>query len=403
MTSSPTRGVMTADVIVIGGGIIGLFTALGAVEAGASVVVMDRNSLGRGTTGTTFAWVNATAKLDDEAYHRMNARGVKAWHRFGDQYGADAVGLFGAGSVHWAAKGSDGDRQAAAALESQIQSLNEFSYPVEAVARDGLAALEPDIDFGERATGFLATNDRWVETRTAIRFLAKRLEDEGVRIFEDCEVTAFGREGDRLTHVKTRTGTYTADHFLLAVGEKTPAVAALATGNADIGKNFPIAHLPGLVVETPSGGAILRHVVYPADGTGFHMRPTFQGGLNLGADDVDAMVGFGASEERISRGRDQLLDRAKRYLPALDVDGMRADTKCRIGIRPMPADGKSIVGRLPGLVNAHILVTHSGVTLAPELGPRLAREILNGAADALLGPFRLSRFSARFSARFSGF
>jgi glycine/D-amino acid oxidase-like deaminating enzyme len=70
----------------------------------------------------------------------------------------------------------------------------------------------------------------------------------------------------------------------------------------------------------------------------------------------------------------------------------------RIGVRPMPADGHTIAGRIPGFDNAWVIATHSGVTLGPLLGRCIADEIAGGAAHAALAPFRPERFARGASA-----
>jgi glycine/D-amino acid oxidase-like deaminating enzyme len=58
----------------------------------------------------------------------------------------------------------------------------------------------------------------------------------------------------------------------------------------------------------------------------------------------------------------------------------------------MPADRHTVAGRVPGLKNAWMIATHSGVTLGPFLGRLIADEIVRGTPSALLAPFRPDRF-----------
>ncbi|MDP8978013.1 MAG: FAD-binding oxidoreductase, partial [Actinomycetota bacterium] len=67
----------------------------------------------------------------------------------------------------------------------------------------------------------------------------------------------------------------------------------------------------------------------------------------------------------------------------------------RARARPVPADGFSCVGGLPGLAGYVEAVTHSGVTLGPLLGRLVARAILTGHVDRLLDAYRPDRFPAR--------
>ncbi len=62
-----------------------------------------------------------------------------------------------------------------------------------------------------------------------------------------------------------------------------------------------------------------------------------------------------------------------------------------IGIRPIPADGFSAVGRVASVDGLYVIVTHSGVTLAPILAELAASEV-HGAVERLLEPFRPDRF-----------
>ena len=61
--------------------------------------------------------------------------------------------------------------------------------------------------------------------------------------------------------------------------------------------------------------------------------------------------------------------------------------------RPIPADGFPSVGAVPGVGSLFMAVSHSGVTLAPAIGAMLAGEIMEGAVDPLLAPYRPERFA----------
>jgi D-hydroxyproline dehydrogenase subunit beta len=66
----------------------------------------------------------------------------------------------------------------------------------------------------------------------------------------------------------------------------------------------------------------------------------------------------------------------------------------RVCVRPLPADGRSIVGWLPGADGVYVAVTHSGVTLAAYLARLITAELITGAAPAGLAPYRPGRFTA---------
>src|SRR5437870_1908473 len=86
-TFSMTRA--ARDVIVIGGGIIGVCVAQALTESGARVTVLVDGWPGRGTSAASLAWVNAANKTP-EAYNRLNAAGMRAYGELRDRLGPDS-------------------------------------------------------------------------------------------------------------------------------------------------------------------------------------------------------------------------------------------------------------------------------------------------------------------------
>jgi glycine/D-amino acid oxidase-like deaminating enzyme len=87
----------------------------------------------------------------------------------------------------------------------------------------------------------------------------------------------------------------------------------------------------------------------------------------------------------------ELLARARRVIPGLAQAQVAG---CRVCVRPMPADGQSIVGWLPGTAGLYLAVTHSGVTLGAHLARLITEELRNRTPPAELAPYRPSRFRA---------
>src|SRR5204863_476800 len=154
-----------------------------------------------------------------------------------------------------------------------------------------------------------------------------------------------------------------------------------------LGVSIPVGRVPGLLAVTSPPAQSLRRVVHAP---GIHLRPEAGGGLVLGADDVDAPAAEARSASRLDELAALLLERAGCVMPA--VRGVKVVDR-RVGVRPMPADRHTIAGRIPGLDNAWLIATHSGVTLGPLLGRLIAEEIVDGTSHAALAPFRPERFA----------
>ena len=370
----------SADAVVIGGGIIGVSLALALAEMGQRTILVERGRVAGGTTGASFAWINATAKTENADYHRLNAAGVAAWARLGERFGAEALGLHGGGSLHWGE--ADDDRKALTARAGRLDSLG---YPIVRVDAQGLRALEPAIRFGDRAHGIHATHDGWVDAPRAAAVMAGAFKRAGGEVWEETAVTGFAHAHGRLAGVETSAGPIDTATAVIAAGTESAALAVMAGGLA-----LPLRAKPGLIVETAPAPRAPQRVVYAPDAGGFHMRPAANGGLNLGADDIDTAIANGA---QASSGVEPLLRRAAHYLPGLDVAEFAVRASARIGARPMPEDGLTVAGPLPGTSGVHVVVTHSGVTLGPHLGHLIAGEIAAGVPCADLAPFRPGRFA----------
>lgn len=88
-------------VVIIGAGLIGLSIAYALTRRNASVTVLERRkTAAAGTSGASFAWVNASAKTDNKAYVLLNWTGLQAHERLAEELGNDAW-LHRVGNVEW--------------------------------------------------------------------------------------------------------------------------------------------------------------------------------------------------------------------------------------------------------------------------------------------------------------
>ncbi|MEQ8247780.1 MAG: FAD-binding oxidoreductase [Alphaproteobacteria bacterium] len=377
-----------ADVVVVGGGILGVSVAYAVSRLGQRVVLLEERTLASGTTGASFAWLNATAKADDQAYHRLNRRGIGRHLDLAAMWGEETVGLAGTGSIHWSHPGApDGGP---VAVMARAEYLENWGYPIVALDRSTLQALEPYIDFPTGSQGFLAPLDRWIDAPRLVRRLADETREEGGDVREGSAVTGFIFDGESVVGVEVGAARVVAPIVVLTAGTGLPALAARA--RRSLAQPLPVRLSPGLLVDTPPlERAWLRHVVYFPDGAGFHARPTFDGGVCVGADDIDEQHG-GANGTTMLSGTTALLHRASEYLPGFPALEFASRAHARIGVRPMPEDGLPIVGALAATPGVYVVATHSGITLGPHLGDLVARELVLGERQADLEPYRPQRF-----------
>jgi glycine/D-amino acid oxidase-like deaminating enzyme len=97
-------------------------------------------------------------------------------------------------------------------------------------------------------------------------------------------------------------------------------------------------------------------------------------------------------EPELRRWAAELLRRAQRTVRGLD-DARVVELK--VCVRPLPPDGQSIVGRLPGAPGIYVAVTHSGVTLAAHLSRLITTDLTTGTPPAPLTPYTPARFTPK--------
>lgn len=378
-------------VVIIGAGIVGLAIGEALCRRGAAVTVVERNAIATGTTGNSFAWLNATSKTSNEAYHRLNAAGLAAWLARGRKFGENTIGLCRRGMIEWA-DGDDGD--AAAALDRALAQLAAWNYPAHAVDFAELALLEPHFDFPQRARGLYAAADAALDAPQAAAHLAECIRAGGGEIFEDRAALGLTRNGETVATVETDAGPLSADRVVVAAGRESNRTLAALTGIEGFIDRGPVGAVPGALVQTPPADPFqyVRHVVYCEHFGPLHVQPAPGGGLLMGGDDTDDWIADGHDQALLDRIASHLLDRARRLIPGLPIDGWRGRCQVRVGVRPMPADGHSVVGEVPDAPGVFLAATHSGVTLAPVIGELLAENILGGRAPPQIEPFGCHRF-----------
>lgn len=368
-------GMKSYDVAVIGMGIVGASAVYALAQAGARVLALDAGPAGAGTSGNSFAWVNSVQK-DPEPYHRLNADGMAAHRRLAHELGGEPAYHEG-GSLEWAE--ADGERE----LRAKMERLGARGYPARWISRDEALRMEGGLTIPAHVHQVvLYEADGWLDAPRLVERLLAAAAERGADIREKTRVRSLRRSGERVEALITEAGEVVADSTLVCVGPATQEFLA------PLGVAIPIDRVAGLLAVTSRPAHPLGRVVHAP---GVHLRPDPSGGLLLGARDLDRQVTDTTVPASASGTAAVLLERAARVFAAARDVRLVA---CRIGVRPMPADNQTVAGRIPGLANAWMLATHSGVTLGPLLGRLIADEIIGGTPTATLAPFRPERFAA---------
>src|SRR5579872_6300400 len=128
-------GRVAPRVLVVGAGLVGTCVAARLAARGAGVTLLDAARPGEGTTGSSFAWIDASHPSLGP-YVELSIAGVARWQRLGAELG-DPAWLALRGTLTW-----ELEPQAAGRLEDHIRALGELGHPAEILSARQALALE---------------------------------------------------------------------------------------------------------------------------------------------------------------------------------------------------------------------------------------------------------------------
>jgi D-hydroxyproline dehydrogenase subunit beta len=372
------RPVQTRRCVVIGAGLLGAAVAARLAGAGMRVTLLEADQPGRGTSRWSFAWVNSNDK-GPKAYHDLNHAGIRAWAELAPDLDG-AAWYRPAGHLELAAS----DAECAA----RVRRLTEWGYSARLIDAAEAAELEPALRLpGPGAAAAWFPGEAYLLTEPLIQRLVTSATTHGATLLTGDQGRVTGLDPGQ---VRTAAGeVLAADEIVCCAGRWTPQLTAMARPACPVplvAWETPGSPAPELIVRVgpvgPEGPVRVIHTPRLA------LRPHSGGLLHLEA--PDAAVDLYTSDADLRRWATEFLHRARRTVRGLQDAAVVGYQVC---VRPLPADGQSIVGRLPGAEWLYVAVTHSGVTLAAHLSQLIAAELTTGEPTPELAPYRPDRFA----------
>jgi glycine oxidase len=374
------------DVIVVGGGIIGLAVAWRARQRGMDVLLLERGQLGQGASRVAAGMLAPVAEVEfGEGGRRLLALGRRSaamWPAFA----AELLELTGVSSgltdasTLLVARDDDGARE----LERQIALRNSLGLRVRRLlpgeAREHEPALAPVVRLALELP-----DDHSLDPRLALTALERACARSGVRVREHAPCAALLSDGRRVGGVKLADGErLAAAEVVIAAGAWTGGLAGLPAGAA-----VPVRPVKGqtLRLRDPAGPGLLRGAVRFEGG---YLVPRADGRYVLGGTveerGFDASATAGAAYE--------LLRRARELVPG--VSEMEIEELC-VGLRPGTPDNVAAIGRgtVPGLLWAtgHY---RNGILQAPVTAELIVATLAGEQSDdELLSACTPLRFAAQ--------
>ena len=274
-----------------------------------------------------------------------------------------------------------------AALKHAVEEarlMAEMGVASKILSAKEASTLEPSVR-PDMAGAVYYPGDAHLNPAEFVQGLARWLEQRGVRIHRNTTVTGVERTGRDITIVKTIHGDFQPDEVVVAAGSWSPRLVR------GLGLDVPIQPAKGysVTVKRPASSPIIplllgesRVAVTPMDSpTGPILR--FAGTLELAGLDLS-----------INQRRVNALRRAsKEYMVGMDASRLETLEVWR-GLRPCTPDGLPIIGRPASLDNLTLAAGHAmvGISLGPISGKLAAQLVCGDAPDIDLKLLRVERF-----------
>lgn len=373
---------MTADVIIIGAGVIGAATALQLSLLGVrDVMVVDRATVGSGMSCRSSALVRMHYTFPPEVELAVRSDAMfRAWPELTGRPSC----IRRTGFARIVAPGEE------SALRANLEMQRALGARAEAIDAAGLKELAPGLRVDDISCAAWEPDGGYGDGAVVAGDLLAAARARGVRYRPNCVVRSLLRNGDRVTGISAGTdgGSEHAGTVILAAGVWSPALAQTAGVRLAIETE---SHKVAVLAHGPWQGAPFACI---DSVTQTYFRPEAAGAMTL----VGSFAGpRGADPDRVPGSADAedlapQVQAVSHRVPSLAEAGI---VRGVTGVYDMTPDARPLLGPVPGLDGLIVAAGFSGMgfKIAPAVGESLAGLIAGpppGSVD--LAPFRPSRF-----------
>ncbi|ABF42294.1 FAD dependent oxidoreductase [Candidatus Koribacter versatilis Ellin345] len=372
----------TAEIVIIGGGIVGSSIAWHLTEAGVTdVVVLERETQqGKGSTGKSMGGVRAQFSTDVNI--RMSLYSIPFYAEFDERLGNPA-GYRPQGYLFLATKPAHLDYLKA----NQEKQIALGLKTARMVSGDEIASEYPLLRTDDVLGGAFCSTDGFVDPYSAMCGFSASACDRGVRVWKHAEVIAIHRDANGVCEIETTRGSIATRKAVNAAGAWAASVAKLC--NLDL----PVEPLRRMLLPTEPFADYPHRAPMTIDmSNGFHFRPESLGFLLAWADPQETRS-FDTNFDPTFV--EKVLTLAADRVPCFENLAINPK-RGWAGLYEMTPDHHPILGEAPGVPGFYLANGFSGhgVMHAPATGKILSDLLLNGRTELIDAELlSLSRFA----------
>jgi sarcosine oxidase, subunit beta len=321
MTSLPP----TAEVVVVGGGVIGTSAAFHLAEAGVDVCLLERDQLAGGSTSRAAGGFRA--QFSDPLNIALGLRSIEAFTQFEERPGVE-IDLHQVGYLFLLDQADD-----VAAFEASVALQNELGVPSRFVDLDEAAELCPLVELDGVLAATFCPLDGHASPEAVVQGYAAGARSHGATVVTGCAVTDVRHDASVITGVETGIGTIETGTVVCAAGVWSPELASrvglelpVEPYLREVGFTGPVESLPPRIPLT----------VDFSSGLYFHREGP---GLLFGMADREQPPGFVTTTD--TGWLEKVLEAAEHRLPSLLDMGIAGGWKGYYEVTP---DHNALVG-----------------------------------------------------------
>ena len=373
MSDLPER----AEVVVVGGGVIGTSAAFHLAEAGVDVLLLERAELAAGSTSRAAGGVRA--QFSDPLNIALGLRSLEAFARFGERPGAE-IDLKRVGYLFLLDREED-----VLAFERGVELQNAHGVPSRFVTLDEARRLCPLAGLDGVLAATFSPLDGHASPEAVVQGYAAAARRHGAAILTRCGLTGIDVEAGSIRGVATDRGPVATETVVCAAGAWSPELARMA------GLELPIEPVLREIGFTAAVADLPEHVPLTVDfTTGFYFHREGPGLL------------FGMADRRQPPGFDALSDPAwlqqvtavaERRLPELLEMGLAGGWKGYYEVTP---DHNALIGEAAGVARFLYATGFSGhgFLQAPAAGEIVRDLVLRDEPFVDVSPLSVERFAS---------
>lgn len=366
----------TADIVIIGGGVIGASIAyqLGLKRAGR-ILLFEKGQLGAGSTSRCVGGIRT--QFSTEINIRFSLESLKVFEQFKEEFNVDPefrrIGYLFLATTESEMKVFDGN----------IRLQKRFGIPVELLNPDEIKRRWPYLKVDDIRGGTFCPLDGYAGPSEVLSGFVSGSKRAGVRIYEGTEVTAILVEKGKIEGVRTKQGNIATPVVVNAAGPFASSIGEMA------GIEIPVKPLRRQVFVT--GPFHLTDQIVPLTidfHRGWYFRRETDGFLLSGPLDQTPSLNLNTDYEAMVEAAENATYRVPEMEQARIARGWA-------GLYEISPDHHAILGKVPGLEGLILANGFSGHGFqhSPAVGKVIAELIVEGRATAIdIASLSIERF-----------